>query len=379
MPRLNPIYHPQQSKRVLFLFFVPADPFLYSITLHKGGCTAFEICAHSGLICTTYTIPMVNDNDDKVLTEFSMERVLEMPRGVVQNYRSPLKDRKGKINIVVTDTMGIVDGTMVADKHTQSLTHYNDRPFVEMNFMLEGNIRQNYEGILRQHHYRKGYNNILFSPYSTESNELMTAGLHRMFTIHVLPERMAELFACYLPDLQPFAEKIIKEEAFVLHAPANSIDNKLRYLFDTFWECPALPALGKLYFESKMLELLCRQCELLIKPAAIQTGITKTELEKLYHAKDILINNLYAPPSLQQLSASCGLNEFRLKKYFKEVFHQSVYNFVCEERLRRARQMIFEGEKNISSIAYELGYAHPQHFHRAFKKQFGVTPKSLLK
>ena len=44
-----------------------------------------------------------------------------------------------------------------------------------------------------------------------------------------------------------------------------------------------------------------------------------------------------------------------------------------------ARRLIYEGAKNMSVIAYELGYAHPQHFQRAFKKRFGVTPGSLLK
>jgi AraC family transcriptional regulator, transcriptional activator of the genes for pyochelin and ferripyochelin receptors len=61
------------------------------------------------------------------------------------------------------------------------------------------------------------------------------------------------------------------------------------------------------------------------------------------------------------------------------VFGVSVFALVQEERLKRAKQLIFEGEKNISAIAYELGYAYPQHFQRAFKQRFGVTPGSLLK
>jgi AraC-like DNA-binding protein len=56
-----------------------------------------------------------------------------------------------------------------------------------------------------------------------------------------------------------------------------------------------------------------------------------------------------------------------------------VFALVQEERLKLAKQLIFEGEKNISTIAYELGYAYPQHFQRAFKQRFGVTPGSLLK
>jgi AraC family transcriptional activator of pyochelin receptor len=50
-----------------------------------------------------------------------------------------------------------------------------------------------------------------------------------------------------------------------------------------------------------------------------------------------------------------------------------------EERLKVAKQLIYQGEKNIAGIAYELGYAHPQHFQRAFTKHFGLTPKELFK
>jgi AraC family transcriptional regulator, transcriptional activator of the genes for pyochelin and ferripyochelin receptors len=62
-----------------------------------------------------------------------------------------------------------------------------------------------------------------------------------------------------------------------------------------------------------------------------------------------------------------------------QAFQTSVFAFVQSQRLEEAKRMIFEGEKNISEIAYELGYAHPQHFHRAFKKRFGITPRTLLK
>ena len=73
------------------------------------------------------------------------------------------------------------------------------------------------------------------------------------------------------------------------------------------------------------------------------------------------------------------LNEFKLKKGFRQLFQNTVYGFVNERRLQEARRLIYEGAKNMSVIAYELGYAHPQHFQRAFKKRFGVTPGSLLK
>lgn len=39
-----------------------------------------------------------------------------------------------------------------------------------------------------------------------------------------------------------------------------------------------------------------------------------------------------------------------------------------------AKEKIFEPKKSISEIAYELGFKHPQHFTRMFKKEVGITP-----
>ena len=39
-----------------------------------------------------------------------------------------------------------------------------------------------------------------------------------------------------------------------------------------------------------------------------------------------------------------------------------------------AKQRIFDSDKSISEIAYELGFKYPQHFSRMFKKSTGLTP-----
>ena len=131
---------------------------------------------------------------EKKLTTFSMEELLKIPHGVVQEYHTPMEDREGRLKLVITGDMGIVDGTMITDKPTKALEHFNDRPFVEMNFMLEGNINQTNEGLLNQYSFKKGYHNILFNPYSMERNSLATAGTHHIFSAHIPPEKMIRLF-----------------------------------------------------------------------------------------------------------------------------------------------------------------------------------------
>jgi AraC family transcriptional regulator, transcriptional activator of the genes for pyochelin and ferripyochelin receptors len=316
---------------------------------------------------------------DEVVTEFSMEKLTTMPKGAWREFNSPLKDLTGRMKIAMTDAFLIMDWTMVTDTDTAPWIHYNDQSCVEMNFILEGHILQTHEGLLERYHYQKGHHNILFNPYSMETNQLLSTGTHRTFSVYVLPEKMMELFAGYLEEMAPFAEKLAKGEPFVLHAPVQGLTNELKYFFDSFWARTLPLNVGRLYFESRVMELLANQCHLLLEAPLWQPDIGKADLEKIYHTRDVILRNLCSPLSLAELSKQVCLNEFKLKKYFRLVFGVSVFALVQEERLKRAKQLIFEGEKNISAIAYELGYAHPQHFQRAFKQQFGVTPGSLLK
>jgi AraC-like DNA-binding protein len=39
-----------------------------------------------------------------------------------------------------------------------------------------------------------------------------------------------------------------------------------------------------------------------------------------------------------------------------------------------AKERIFDQDKSVSQIAYELGFKYPQHFTRLFKQRVGHTP-----
>lgn len=301
--------------------------------------------------------------------------------GMVQEYPLPFADITGKVKIVISGGMCIVDSVCNTSQSSAPWQHFNAKPFVEMNFVLEGNMYQTHEGVLNRCLYEKGHHNILFNPYSFEKNELIGTGNYRMLGVHVLPEKMTALFSNYIPELNYVAEKIAAGIPFVLQTP-NGLTSKMKYIFDTIWNCPEPLGLKKLYFESQLLTLLTLQCEALLHVESLVQKPLKLfadDKDKLQYARNILLSRLSEPPSIAELSKLCGLNEFKLKKGFRQLFGNSIFNFINEQRLQEAQRMIYKGEKNISAIAYELGYAHPQHFQRAFKKHFSVTPGSLLK
>ena len=48
-------------------------------------------------------------------------------------------------------------------------------------------------------------------------------------------------------------------------------------------------------------------------------------------------------------------------------------------RLKKAAEMLAEGEYTVNDTAYSVGYNDPLYFSRCFKQQFGVSPSAYLK
>ena len=84
------------------------------------------------------------------------------------------------------------------------------------------------------------------------------------------------------------------------------------------------------------------------------------------------------PHSLQSLSRAFCLNEFKLKKGFKELFGDTVFGYIHSLRMQHARSLILDEKMNINKVAGKVGYKNANHFSTAFKKQFGIAP-SLIK
>jgi AraC-like DNA-binding protein len=52
--------------------------------------------------------------------------------------------------------------------------------------------------------------------------------------------------------------------------------------------------------------------------------------------------------------------------------------FIRSIRLQQAKILLESAQLNISEVAYQVGFNDPAYFTRAFKKQYGRTPKSFI-
>lgn len=101
------------------------------------------------------------------------------------------------------------------------------------------------------------------------------------------------------------------------------------------------------------------------------------QIEKLHYAKEILMEQMDAPPSLTELSKLTGMNTFKLKTGFKELFGLPVFKYLQEKRLEKAFELIENKEMNIQEVAWFVGYESLGSFSNAFKNKFGLRPTEI--
>lgn len=126
----------------------------------------------------------------------------------------------------------------------------------------------------------------------------------------------------------------------------NKITPVIRQILAQIADCTYSGGVRKLYLESKMLELLALYLnESLYETQRISSGVklSKEDIRSLQLAKRAVATRFPQPPIMSGLYPLICLNEFKLKKGFREMFGNTVPAFVTEQRLQHARQMLEQG------------------------------------
>jgi AraC family transcriptional activator of pyochelin receptor len=223
---------------------------------------------------------------------------------------------------------------------------------------------------------------------SGQHNMLYAGNFNGQFTNHELVQETfilqftKQAFATLALDcgelIQDFLRKINHVQSLLITDENLYMDVAMHHAIRQILDCQYDGGLKKIFLRAKCLEIVAAQLGMLERAQNKAPVYCKTEYdrERILFARDYLVQHLDMPPSLAELARIAGINEFKLKHGFKEMFNTTVFGYLAEQRLELAKHDILEGKKTASEIAFELGYASPQHFSTAFKKKFGVSPKN---
>ena len=89
---------------------------------------------------------------------------------------------------------------------------------------------------------------------------------------------------------------------------------------------------------------------------------------------DNLLNDNFGVDSLAR---ELGMSQPILYKKLKSITNLSVNNFIKQYRFKKAIGLL-QSEKNISEVAYAVGFSDRKYFSREFKKHFGKNPSEFI-
>lgn len=98
--------------------------------------------------------------------------------------------------------------------------------------------------------------------------------------------------------------------------------------------------------------------------------------QKVNQVIDYISANLHLPLQLDVIADEINVSQRQLLRIMRFALNESLYAYIARQRVERAVLYMQTEEMSLTKLAEMVGYANAQSFSKAFKKQFGISPKA---
>jgi AraC-like DNA-binding protein len=124
-----------------------------------------------------------------------------------------------------------------------------------------------------------------------------------------------------------------------------------------------------------LLLLFYRDVERRRRPETAPVSPGETSHRRLVVEAKAYMEVHYAEPiTLDQVAAALSVSPFHLSRVFGQESDFSLFGYLANVRLTKARQLLLEQSVPVAEVAYAVGYASPNYFAKVFRKAFGFPP-----
>ncbi|NDJ17939.1 helix-turn-helix domain-containing protein [Myxacorys almedinensis A] len=135
---------------------------------------------------------------------------------------------------------------------------------------------------------------------------------------------------------------------------------------------------SRLYIESLANVLAIH---LLRQYAATKPQVTVYEgglpQRQLSQVLDYMNDHLDHDIKLADLAALLNMSQFHFSHMFKQAIGTSPYQYLLQQRIERAKQLLKQTDQPIMEIAFQCGFNHHSHLSQQFRRFTGITPKAF--
>lgn len=199
--------------------------------------------------------------------------------------------------------------------------------------------------------------------------------VYNTFDIH-LPLNVLTKYEGESKIMDSFLNSIQKNSSAALAKNEIKISAKIFGVMQDIKNCFYKGLTRKIYMESKIYELIAlSHYNLDTEKEAF--NLSGSDVEKIKFAAQLIRENIDNPFTIVELARKVGVNQTKLKEGFKMVFGDTVFGYLQEIRMNKARHYLSDTSLSIQEISHLSGYQNVSNFSIAFKRIFGYPPTKL--
>lgn len=254
----------------------------------------------------------------------------------------------------------------------QTIVREIDSSFIQFHYAIKGNGTFSFNNGSYMMPMKEETSLLLYNPTRELPMNLQIEPNSWLITLLVSIKKFHSLFSMEANYI-PFLSEENKDKKYYSDRP---ITPSMAVVLNQLMNFNVHTSLKPLYYKAKAYELLTLHFNKPEDADIEQCPFLADELnvQKIKHAKKIIIERMAEPPTLQDLSIEVGLSLKKLKDGFKQIYGEPVYTFLFDHKMELACKLLSSGN-NVNEVGLKLGYSTASHFISAFKKKYGTTPK----
>lgn len=107
--------------------------------------------------------------------------------------------------------------------------------------------------------------------------------------------------------------------------------------------------------------------------------LSMQEAQAIYQARKKMESALKQEWTMKELTELTGLNDYKLKTGFQQLYHSSPAEYLRDIRMEKAWQLLSGKKHTVSQVSREVGYTNLSAFSKAFKKYYHITARQRSK
>ena len=256
-----------------------------------------------------------------------------------------------------------------------TFTMMESEPLLKLRFHLGNHIQYHIEGLGNLVFYEQGYN-LLHIPYQNNHLHFQHAGVYVSVDIHYPVYTLSQK----LPPLvlmNDFQKKVLHQQPAML-VPVNQVANRtLLTQVHQLMQAAQRPG-NSLYTRSMALLAHCIE-NISEHPVWEPVTLSMQEAQAIYQARTKMEKELKQEWTMKELIELTGLNDYKLKTGFQQLYQSSPAEYLRDIRMEKAWQLLSGKKHTVSQVAREVGYTNLSAFSKAFKKYYHITARQRSK